>query len=410
MSLPAALAAIFLRSRRPVVVAGTHGKTTCAALISNALYQAGREPGFSVGGIPKNFGANFRVGGRQPGSLFVVEGDEYKTTATDLRPKFLHYRPHVLLCTSLEFDHANLYSDVEEIRTRFTELIDLVPQDGHIVCCAEEPNLTQAMAHSVSRAPAATYGHGGDWTALEVFEEPAGLHFRPTFRGEATPSPVRLGLHGRHNLLNGLGCYAILSALGLAHEEIAAGFTSFLGVERRMEVLGDEAGVRVIDDYAHHPTAVDVTLKAARVRYPDGPLWAVFEPRSTTSCQRVFQDEYACAFDAADRVFLAPVYRQVSPEERLDLPCLVRALRRRRLDATAFPTLDALIERISCEVEPGTTVICMSSGSFGGLPRRLLDSLQERCTSGARFARPGAEAWPPGARNRGRGSGSRPGV
>jgi UDP-N-acetylmuramate: L-alanyl-gamma-D-glutamyl-meso-diaminopimelate ligase len=387
-SLPAALASLFLEGRRRVVVTGTHGKTTSTALIAYSLDQAGRDPGFFVGGFPNNFDDNFRLGGRERGGPWVVEGDEYKTTATDLRPKFLHYRPDVLLCTSLELDHANIYSDVEQIVARFTELMNLVPPDGRIVLCAEEPRLLRARERTTSRAAVTTYGRGGDWTAEDVADGPDALCFRPVFRGGRAAGPVRLDLGGRHNVLNGLGCYAVLSALGLSHTEIAAGFAGFRGVKRRMEVVGTAAGVRVIDDFAHHPTAVRVTLEAARVRYPGGQLWAAFEPRSISSCRRVFQDDYAGAFGAADRVLLAPPYRDVGPEDRLDVPCLVAALRGGGLRAEAFPTLDALIDHVRREAGAGTTVLCMSSGSFREVPRRLLEALQGRVTPGARSAPP----------------------
>jgi UDP-N-acetylmuramate: L-alanyl-gamma-D-glutamyl-meso-diaminopimelate ligase len=390
-SFPEALASLYLPGRRPVVVAGTHGKTTCTALITHALYQAGRDPGFFVGGQPNNFAESFRVGSRRPGGLCVVEGDEYKTTATDLRPKFLHYRPEVLLCTSLEFDHGNVYAGVEEIRARFAELMGLVPDGGGVVLCAEEPDLALARAGSGCRAAVTTYGRGGDWTASEVVENSGGVVFRPAFRDRPAPGPVQLGLSGRHNILNGLGCYAVLAALGLGHEEIATGFAGFLGVRRRMELVGTEAGVCVIDDFAHHPTAVDVTLRAARVRHPGCPLWAVFEPRSITSCRRFFQEEYARAFDAADRVFFAPAYRDVGPDDCLDLHRLVEALCRRGRPAAAFATLDALVEGVCREARRGTAVLCMSSGSFGGVPLRLLTRLRASQSDGARPAPPGLE-------------------
>ncbi|MDP2339337.1 MAG: Mur ligase family protein [Deltaproteobacteria bacterium] len=402
-SFPATLGDLFLSKRHSVVVAGTHGKTTTTALLAWTLQHAGRDPGYLVGGIPLSPAGgglattpggrhgessgqeeSFRLGAPGPLSPFVVEGDEYDTAYFDKGPKFLHYRPKSLLCTSLEFDHADIYPNVAAIEARFAELMTLVPdvkEGGHIVLCAEEPHLKKARNGANVNARITTYAssstEGANVFCQRQSENQSGLQFEVVV-DDVVVGACKLPLSGRHNLLNALGSYAILQGLGLTHDEIAAGYASFPGVKRRMEVKGEHDGVVVIDDFAHHPTAVRTTLDGAKKRFAGRPLWAIFEPRSATSCRKIFQDDYARAFDAADKVLLAPPGRQLDPEIALDVPKLAKDLRDAGKDADAYSSIEeiVLVARGSApRGANGAVLLCMSNGSFGGIHDKLLASL-----------------------------------
>ena len=387
-SFPEALGKLFLADRHSVVVAGTHGKTTTTSLIAWVLLKTHRDPGFLVGGIPLGLEESFRLGAPGKRSPFVVEGDEYDTAYFDKGPKFLHYQPRSLLCTSLEYDHADIYPSVDAIIARFAELLSLVPADGHIVLCAEEPYLMKARAQAPIKARVTTYGSRGAYDAKNVTENEHGLRFVITLGGGGSGSlmsgfggdegEVFLPLSGRHNVLNALGAYAILMGLGLTHDEIALGFESFPGVKRRMEVRGEAAGITVVDDFAHHPTAVKTTLDGAKRRYKGRPLWAIFEPRSATSCRKVFQDDYARAFDAADRVLLAPPGRNLDPAVALDVPKLAADVTGRGRPATACASIDEVVRIATKEAPRGAVLMCMSNGGFGGIHEKLLAFLQAR--------------------------------
>jgi len=394
-SFPATLGDLFLSKRHSVVVAGTHGKTTTSSLLAWTLLSAKRDPGWLFGGVPAGtghaMGESFRLGTPGPQSPFVVEGDEYDTAYFDKGPKFLHYAPRSLLCTSLEYDHADIYPNVGAIIARFAEVMSLVPSStdgGHIVLWADEPNLKKARAEAPVTARITSYaeaahtdGDNANVVAENVVENEMGIAFDVvvdgTSRGRIT-SPMS----GRHNLLNMLGAYAILSVhtggLGLSHDEIAAGYASFPGVKRRLEVRGEADGVIVVDDFAHHPTAVRTTIEGAKKRWPDRPLWALFEPRSATSCRKIFQDDYARAFDAADKVLLAPPGRQLDPEIALDVPQLAKDLVARGKDAAAYDSIDELVlvaRASAARGHAGAVLLCMSNGAFGGIHVRLLDAL-----------------------------------
>lgn len=377
-SFPETLGELFLSRRHSVVVAGTHGKTTTSTLLAHTLLEAGRDPGFLIGGIPQSLGESFRVGRDDPACPFVVEGDEYDTAYFDKGPKFLHYRPRSLLATSLEYDHADIYQDVSEIQARFTQLFELVPEEGHLVCYAGDPALSEALERAGKRARVETYGdEGADWTLANLDEDAAGLRFEALHQGQSEGA-LKVPLSGRHGALNALGAYAILRGLGLSHDDVARGYASFAGVKRRMEVVGETDGVLVLDDFAHHPTAVKTTLEGARARYRGRPLWALFEPRSATSCRKVFQAAYAEAFDAADRVLLAPTGRSLDPEEALDVQELARDVTARGVPALAASSIDALVEVARDEAPGGAVLLCMSNGAFGGIHRKLLDALAAR--------------------------------
>jgi UDP-N-acetylmuramate: L-alanyl-gamma-D-glutamyl-meso-diaminopimelate ligase len=357
-SFPQVLSELFLTRQKSIVATGTHGKTTISALLAHTLTQAGKDPSFLIGGIPKNFEESFHLG---QGSNFVIEGDEYDTAYFDKGPKFLHYQPFYLLCSSLEYDHADIYKNVDEIIERFSQVISQVPKEGVVVLNTQFPSLLKALEKSDLKARLIKYAEPEN-----LQESHKGLDF------EIDGKPVFIPMSGKHNAQNALGCYRILAAAGLSHEEITDGFSSFAGVKRRMEVIGETGGVTVIDDFAHHPTAVKTTLEGARKRYAGRPLWALFEPRSASSCRKIFQDDYARSFGVADRVLLAPPGRHLDPDQMLDVKQLAQDIGSK---ATACNSYEEILELVKAEVSPKTVLLCMSNGSFGGIHQKLLEVL-----------------------------------
>ena len=380
MSFPAALGAFFLRDRHSVVVTGTHGKTTTTALLGHVLAVSGRDPSFLVGGVARNYDASYRLGA---GPHFVVEGDEYDTAYFDKGPKFLHYRPRTAILTSVEFDHADIFRDLPHYEAAFERFVRLLPPDGCLAVSAAYPN-----ALRIARATAArvvTYGlpassgaaPGVDYAATDLVHGPAGARFDVLERDRALGVATLPG-GGAHNVENALGVVAAARALGLEFEEIARGLATFTGVRRRQEVRGEVGGVVVIDDFAHHPTAVRATIAAIRVRFPGRRLWAAFEPRSNTSRRRLHQDEYVEALAGADCVALkVPEPHDMVPvDQRLDADRVIADLRARSVDARAEADVDRLVHAVADGARPGDVVLVMSNGAFGGFIGRLLTALR----------------------------------
>ena len=379
MSFPAALGALFLEQRHSVVIAGTHGKTTTSALMAHVLVEAGKDPSFLVGGVTLNYAGNYRLG---RGPHFVVEGDEYDTAYFDKGPKFLHYRPRTLVLTSVEMDHADIYRDLAHYESAFAPLVHLVPpEDGRIVASAAYPNAL-ALARSAP-APLVTYrgveGAPADYAprALRFSEE--GARFEVLEHGLCV-GEVLLPLGGAHNVENALGVIAAARGLGLSFEDIRRGLASFRGVKRRQEVRGEVDGVLVIDDFAHHPTAVRETIAAIRGRYPSRRLWAVFEPRSNTSRRNLHQAEYATAFTGADRVIIKvpEPHDKVPLGERLDAARLAAELSSRGIPAATEFDVQLIACVVAAGARPGDVILAMSNGSFGGFLDKLLAALQAK--------------------------------
>ena len=374
-SFPSLFGKLFLESKRSVVIAGTHGKTTTSSLLSHLLSDAGRDPSFLIGGVPLNFRRSWRLGA---GGDFVVEGDEYDTAFFDKESKFLHYRPQIALLTSVEFDHADIFRDEEAVRAAFRKLIALIPEDGLLVACAASPGAMEVARGA--RSQVVTYGRpgsGADWT-FEVVARALGG--RTTLdvarRGERVVS-VETNLPGIYNHENLIGTIAVASALGVELPAIAAAVRSFLGVRRRQEVRGVANGVTVVDDFAHHPTAIREPIIALKGRFGPGKLIAAFEPRSATSRRNVFQAEFADALSVADEVVLAPLYaaEKVPVADRLDVEQLAAELRKEDVPARLVSSVDETVEHIATRASPGDTVLVMSSGDYGGLHDRLLRRL-----------------------------------
>jgi UDP-N-acetylmuramate: L-alanyl-gamma-D-glutamyl-meso-diaminopimelate ligase len=377
MSFPAALGSLALAGKHSVVVAGTHGKTTTSALLSHVLVAAGTDPTFLVGGVTMNYNSNFRNGN---GPFVVIEGDEYDTAYFDKGPKFMHYRARTALLTSVEFDHADIYRDMAHYESAYDKFAATIPEDGFLAVSAAYPNAV-AIAQRSSRAYVATYAAHGDaeYVTERLRFGPEGARFvirEP--RGSA--GEFLLPMSGHHNVENAVGVYAAACALGLGADQIRAGFASFQGVKRRQEVRGEIGGVLVLDDFAHHPTAVRETITAIRLRYPDRRLWAVFEPRSNTSRRNIHQSEYTTAFDGAARasIRVPEPHDKVPVDERLDIGKVIDALRARGIDAEASPEVGELVQRVIAETVPGDVVLVMSNGAFGGFIPALLEGLRSR--------------------------------
>jgi UDP-N-acetylmuramate: L-alanyl-gamma-D-glutamyl-meso-diaminopimelate ligase len=361
-SFPETLAHFFLASRRPIVVAGTHGKTTSTSLLAWLLECSGKSPGFLVGGEPKNFGLSSRLG---QGEYFVVEGDEYDSAFFDKAPKFLHYRPRAALFTSMEFDHADIYPDLDSIRAQFVRFVDLLPPDGLLMVCEEYPDAVEIAKGAACKVETYGYGRKADWVGV-LRDGEGGIAAMDVYHHRQTRGTFSLPLPGRHNGLNLLGSLALLSHLGLRIDGLGNCVQTFAGVRRRQEVAGETGGVLLIDDFAHHPTAVRETLSAVRTRYPDRRLVAVFEPRTNTSRRNLFQEAYAEAFELADVAVCAPVYRpDALPEEERFKPDLwVEALRKRGGEAYHYEETATLVRALAEMCRPGDVVLFMSSGSL----------------------------------------------
>ena len=375
LSFPAALEEMYLSRRTNVVVAGTHGKTTTSSLIAWVLHHAGRAPGFLIGGVLRNFGSSSALG---RGPHFVVEGDEYHTAFFDRAPKFLHYRPTVGVLTCVDFDHADIFSDLDACRETFARFAALVPPSGTLVACADDPYVRGICAgRHVAAVETYGFGEGASWRLSGYEGSVAGARFTLSRRGGGTHR-VESPLPGAHNALNAAAAFAAAAALGAPLDAILSGIASFKGVKRRQEVRGEVRGIVVIDDFAHHPTEVRETIAALKERYAGRRLWAVWEPRTNSSRRNFFQNEYPGAFLKADRVIVAGVYRadQIEPERRFSPERLATDLAHRGVNAQCIAGVDGILEVLLAELRPGDIVLVMSNGDFGKLHERLLAGLQ----------------------------------
>lgn len=376
-SMPGALERFFLAQRPSFVVTGTHGKTTTTSLLAHLLHEAGKDPGFLLGGVPKGFDRGFRLGSWE--APFVIEGDEYDSAFFEKTPKMWRYRPQVAILTSLEHDHIDIYPSVDGYRAAFVELVRRIPDDGLLVAWAGSEEVRRVASHA--RCQVRFFAlEGEDWgDAMPVWlgapvAPQVGVHPMDLFIGGTSCGRVLSPVGGLHNLRNVLAAFAASAeGAGVPVGSLTQSLGRFAGVRRRQDLLGVCGGIRVYDDFAHHPTAVQETLRALRQRHPEGRLLAAYEPRSATASRRIHQDLYASAFATADHVWIAPVGRpEISKDERLDTCALARSL---ETAAEAPDTLDALVEGLVRTAEPGDTVVLMSNGTFGEVPNRLLAAL-----------------------------------
>ncbi len=375
-SLPEVIRDRFLWDVRSIVIAGTHGKTTTTSLTGWLLTSGGLDPTVLVGGIARNFGAHgssYRIG---HGRDFVIEGDEYDSAFFDKTAKFLKYVPDIAVINNVEFDHADIYADFAAVALAFRRLVNLVPRRGLLLIGADSEGARSLEGAAVSRMETFGLGDGFGWQAHDL--EPSGplTRFRVK-RGGSPFGAFEVPLVGAHNVRNALAAIAVATEAGVSVDRITSGLRAFAGVKRRLEVVGAVDGVTIYDDFAHHPTAVAETLAGLRASHPSARIWAVFEPRSASSCRRVFQDQFAGALAGADEVLVAPVFRSKLPEsERLSVPELVGDLRERRRSAREVESIDDIIGAIVREHRPGDLVVIMSNGGFGGIHQKLLRTLR----------------------------------
>ena len=376
-SMPEILEEVFLPGRHSIVVSGTHGKTTTTAMLAWIFHTAGKLPNFLVGGVAENFGKSYGLGG---GEEFILEGDEYETAFWDRGPKFFHYHPDDLIVTSLEYDHADIYRDFETYELAFRRLVNLVPRRGRIVIWGDTDASGPALRRAAEKAfcPMETYGfsEGNDWVARELTVEGGGMRFRVTHAGKPF-GEFTLAASGRHNVLNAMAAMTVSHGRGIGADVLGKALATFRSVKRRMDVKGEVRGVLVVDDFAHHPTAVRATIEAARARWPGRRLWAILEPRSNSMRRKVFEQTLPVALALADRVVLGGVFRaqQLGDENRLEPETVAESVRALGKNARVFPSADAIAEKLGKETESGDVLLVMSNGSFDGLCEKLLAKL-----------------------------------
>ncbi|WP_419656567.1 UDP-N-acetylmuramate:L-alanyl-gamma-D-glutamyl-meso-diaminopimelate ligase [Desulfosarcina variabilis] len=372
-SMPQAVNRFAAAGKRQLLVAGTHGKTTTSAMLAWMLFSAGRDPSFIIGGILPNFTSNYRSG---EGDCIVIEADEYDTAFFDKGPKFLHYTPHAAILTSVEFDHADIYRDLDHVRDAFGRFIGQIPASALLVSVDDDRNVLDLVGRAVCRRQ--TYGleQTSQWRLGEIIIEPPQTRFQVQKNG-ALFGWFSTRMIGVHNLKNTLATIAVADDLGLSPDDIAKALEGFSGVRRRQEIRGEKRGIVVMDDFAHHPTAVRETLAAVKHYFHNNRVVAVFEPRTNSSMRKVFQKDYAGVFDPADRICIRkPSMLQKVPEgQRFSSQQLVADLIKRGKDASHFDDTEGIIDDLVRTSMPGDIILIMSNGGFDNIHERLLNSL-----------------------------------
>ncbi len=386
-SLPQLLHDEFLRGKEVLVVAGTHGKTTTTSMLAWIFHSAGQQPSFLIGGIAENFGSSFHLGA---GKHFILEGDEYDTAFFDKGPKFLHYFPDSVILTSVEFDHADIYKDLDAVETAFKRLVNLIPRRGRIVAfdgvageAAESPSLERSLSKAF--CPVERYGAGAraNWKVTNLRLEATRTCWTVLRDGKEW-GDLEFPLAGEYNVWNATAAAALAASCGVSKDATKAALKTFKSVKRRLEVKAQVDGITIIDDFAHHPTAIAGTLKALRARYPKARLWAILEPRSNTLRRRILQNDLARSLAQADEVIVAGVFRSetVPENERLELPALAAEIEQNGRRARLLADADAIVEAIAPELRSGDVVAILSNGGFGGIYEKLPARLRESAGKG----------------------------
>ena len=372
-SFPAALSQFFLEGKKSLVVTGTHGKTTTTSLLSWVLESSNRKPGFMVGGWLKNFDTNYQV---SQGEYFVTEGDEYDSAFFDKGPKFLHYRPDASILTSIEFDHADIFNDLEQIKQVFRDYVGLIKPNGVMLVKSDDNNIREVIKSASCNIETYGYDEAAEWRIESYRFEKGFGHFSLAFKNQHR-GDFELAMIGRHNVENAAAVAGLCFNLGLTKDEINEGFRTFKGVKRRQEIVGEKKGITVIDDFAHHPTAIDLTIDAVKKAYPGQKVWAVFEPRSATSRRKVFEDSFPNSFLKADRVIFSRLFapEKIKEEERLDIEGVAASICELGGIADYIPQVDDIVEFITKNSKAGNVILVMSSGGFGGIHQKILENL-----------------------------------
>ena len=366
----------FLAGKERLVVAGTHGKTTTSSLLAWLLAEGQRAPSFLIGGIPENFGTSFALG---TGPEFVIEGDEYDTAFFDKGPKFLHYFPDAVILTSVEFDHADIYKDLDEVKTAFKRLVNLIPKRGLLVAWDGHPNVDECAGRAFCRVERYGFSMSSMWRIADIRYDEIWTRWK-VLRDGGPWAEVESQMAGEYNVLNATAAAAMAANYGVPVDTIANALRSFRSVKRRLEVIAEIHGVTFIDDFAHHPTAIRGTLKALRTRYRGRRLWAILEPRSNTLRRKVFEAELAESLAGADEVVLAGVFKSdaIAETERLDPSNVISKLRAGGTSARLLASVDEIIETVSPELHEGDVVAILSNGGFSGIYEKLPAKLKAR--------------------------------
>jgi UDP-N-acetylmuramate: L-alanyl-gamma-D-glutamyl-meso-diaminopimelate ligase len=384
-SLPELLREFFIRGKRSIVVSGTHGKTTTTSLLAWVFEHSGLNPSFFIGGIPNNFSQGARFVGqasslsdgqdaRPTSEWFILEGDEYDTAFFDKRSKFIHYQPEVAIINNLEFDHADIFENLDAIKKSFSHFIRLIPRNGLLLGNGDDANLAQLL--NVTHCPVKKFGLGEN-NSVQAFN----LKLAPTASEFEIPSfKFHINLVGELNIRNALAVVAAAKHCGLSNKQIQSAFDTFKGIKRRMEVRGIAGGVTLIDDFGHHPTAIRETLRALRIKYPREKIWAIFEPRSNTTRRNVFQTELAESFADANAVVISEIARleQIAADERLNPEKLMQDLKTLGKDAAYLPDVDSIVAHVGKGAQGGDIVCVFSNGGFGGIHGKLLERFGKR--------------------------------
>ncbi len=373
-SLPKAMGEFIIADKECINISGTHGKTTTTSMMAWVAENAGAKPGFMIGGIPKNFSQSFK---NPEGKYFVIEGDEYDTAFFDKVPKFVHYKPRHVVLTSVEFDHADIYKDLQAVKDSFAKLMNLIPENGTLLTCAEDANAME-LRKLCKAKNSFSYGFkiDADFRAKVLFQDANGIGFEVHHKGEIL-GPYNMQITGDYNILNATAVVALSKILGFSENRIQIALESFDGVKRRQEILGEPNGILVIEDFAHHPTAVRETVKGIQKKYPGRKVFSVFEPRSATSRRKVFQQDYVQAFKGSHEVLLAKAFDQskISETDRFSSHELVDDLNRSGVTAADFDSADQIVEALKDRSRGGDVILIMSNGGFDGIYGKLMKAL-----------------------------------
>ena len=378
LSLPEMIHYALIQDKQCLVVSGTHGKSTTSSMLAWIAEHLGKNPSFLIGGVPNNFNKSFQ---QNASSWFIIEGDEYDTAFFDKRPKFIHYHPFSVVLTSIEFDHVDIYENVDKVKNSFEMLLRSLPQDGFLVANGEDKNI-QEIRHHCSSKQVVTYGvTSGDYLLKD--RSPYDENGFQTFTikcPDGKSVKAKIPVFGLHNAMNALGAFALCHQLSWDTQEVLKALSLFQGVKRRFQILTENSQAVLIEDFAHHPTAATATLSALRERYPDSPLIVVFEPRSASSRRNVFQKQYVSAFSTADMVFTAPPFKEfeIPEEERFSSTDLVQDLKIRGVPAYLYDNTQKMAQAIVDSIKEKSTIVVMSNGPFGGIHTRIKDLLLEK--------------------------------
>ena len=380
-SLPQAMGDVIIDHRTSFVIAGTHGKTTTTSMLAWVLEQCGQQPGFLIGGIPKNFSKSFR---NPKGNCFVIEGDEYDTAYFDKVPKFIHYKPKNVILTSIEFDHADIYADFDAVKAAFIRLMKMIPQDGRVVYWGDDQNVTDVVVKNATTKNIYSYGFNpkNNFLCKVISQKDGVTNFDILHKDKEMSAPEKLGsfvtsVTGDYNLLNATAVIAQCFLENLPLTGVMNGISTFAGVKRRQEIIGEPRGIIIIEDFAHHPTAVKETVKAIQSRYKDKKVFSVFEPRSATSRRKVFQKDYLSAFSECHEVILAEAFDQtkINEADRFSSQELIDDLKKNKTAAFVYNSADEIVKHLKNSAKPTDIILIMSNGGFDGIYQKLMKEL-----------------------------------